>query len=350
MDILEEIAGIGSFDIDLVNNTWTASAYFRQMFKLAYRETYALEEFRSIIGSGHVLNQFEECLNVDSERFFECVCLTTDDQMINVECTVRMVRGVNGHPSHVLGVMRDISDRKAEEKRLSDIAALNAAKEETLVMAAHDLKSPINQISAVLNLLKTNPELDRNQFMELIERACGMAANIISDLVEAAEIHDGQFKLKKTRTDLNQIVRETATQFSRQAADKKISIRLNLCPDAAATVHPEKIARAIANLLSNALKFSEPHSEVNIDTAERIGDKLLIRIRDEGIGIRKENIPFIFDRFSNVRQQGSWGEKSSGLGLSIVKKIVLLHGGQIAVSSEENKGTEFTIQLPRNEA
>lgn len=346
LDTIEEIAEIGSFDINLETRTWTASVGFMRMFKLDVKEYYDLEEFKALIQNEQDLMKFAFCINSDEKQVIECKCLTADHRPAHIECSVKMVRGFDGAPQHILGVARDITAIKIKEKHLEDLAVMNQTKDETLIQVAHDLKSPINQISAILNLIKINPNVDHSEFIGILETACNTAGDIISDLVEAAQMHTPSYELNKSRCDLNKIAEEAISLFSYQAAEKNISFRRHFCDKATANVDAGKISRAIGNLLGNAVKFSHPGGIVEVKT-RIIGNNALIVIKDDGVGIPKANIPYIFDRFSNVRQPALSGEKSSGLGLSIVKKIAALHGGSVSVVSAENQGSEFTIELPR---
>lgn len=345
MDIIEEIAGIGSFEINLRSRKWTASAAFQRMFKLEPKADYALDEFKALIRDERELEKFDHCLNSDEKQTIECQCQTAERKPICVECSVKMFRGVDGAPDYIVGVARDITALKAKEKRLSDLAALNQIKDETLIQVAHDLKSPINQIAAILNLIKISPDVDRAKFLDILETACNTAGDIISDLVEAAQMQSPNYELNKTTCDLNQLAEKAISLFSCQAAEKNIVFKRDYCDKALATVDPGKISRAIGNLLGNAVKFSHRGGEIEVKT-RIVENKALISVKDYGVGIPKAHLPYIFDRFSNVRQPAPNGKKSSGLGLSIVKRIASLHGGSVSVVSVVNKGSEFTIELP----
>ncbi len=115
-----------------------------------------------------------------------------------------------------------------------------------------------------------------------------------------------------------------------------------------AMINHEKFPRVIDNLVSNALKFSKENDKVEIHL-NRIKDRVIIKIVDHGLGIPKEMLPKIFDRFSGAGRTGLKGEQSTGIGLSIVKQIVESHNGKIYVQSVEGKGSMFTIELPQAE-
>lgn len=122
-------------------------------------------------------------------------------------------------------------------------------------------------------------------------------------------------------------------------------ISTELADTAAALINPEKFSRIIDNLLSNAVKFCNPGDSIKVTTENRESD-ILLKVSDTGIGIPEEQLPNIFDKYSNeIRRTGTEGESSIGLGLNIVKHFVDLHGGSISAKSEDGNGSEFTVKF-----
>jgi signal transduction histidine kinase len=232
--------------------------------------------------------------------------------------------------------------------RINNLVKLNQVKDEVMAVVAHDLKSPINQIRGLVNILKNNKDESTWEILDYIENACDVASKIINDLIEITEMDVPGYLLQKSLIDINDLVKAAAIQHKYQAREKSIVIDYNLCEEALALVEPLKISRMMDNLISNAIKFtpSGGHIEIITETHE---EKVIIKVKDSGIGIHPGKLPFIFDRFSSVRQPGTMGEKSTGLGLSIVKKIVTLHYGKVSVLSHERKGSEFVVELPGKE-
>jgi PAS domain S-box-containing protein len=344
----EEIAQIGSFEIDLVDRSWSASRNFCYMFGLKYSENLPFQELKTFIHPDYynsAIKNFEDCIKSGEKQTFESICFDNDKKPIFTECRVRLICDAQGYPIYLQGTLQDISDRKANEAQLNDLRKMNKIKDEMLTIVAHDLKSPINQIGAILNLLKMNGADSFNEFFKYIEDACGVASNIINDLIELAELKEPGYALQKALIDINDLVKGAAVHHEHRAKEKNISIDCKLCEVAMALVQPLKISRVLDNLLSNAIKFTPVGGLINISTETRKGE-IIIKITDSGIGIHPDNLPFIFERFSTARQPGTKGERSTGLGLSIVKNIMDLHKGHISVKSQVGKGSQFVVALP----
>jgi signal transduction histidine kinase len=209
---------------------------------------------------------------------------------------------------------------------------------------AHDLRNPITAILGLTDLLSNSPN-ESNHYINLINRSCNNALSIIVDLLDITELGNENYTLSTNTIELNTLINDILVIENHNAINKNITINFNTNrDDIFVRVNNDKFSRVISNLISNAVKFSHSNSSILI-TTQYITESILIKVADNGIGIPKQMQEVIFDKFTKAGRKGTAGEKSFGLGMSIVKQIVELHGGKIWLESEENKGTTVFIEL-----
>ncbi len=236
-------------------------------------------------------------------------------------------------------------ERAAEsEARLKE---LNALKNEHLAIAAHDLRNPI---SAIRNMSQMIVEMEledttKGEFLSSIYRVSNQMLTLVNNLLDVAVIESGKFDLTISTNNLSALAAERAAVIKPLAIHKGLRIETSLedLPDT--KFDAGKLGQAIDNLLSNAVKFSPPGTTVTV-ASRRAGDKIEIVVADEGPGIPVEELGSLFGKFEKLSVQPTAGERGAGLGLSIVKKVVDAHGGDIAVESKVGEGSVFTISLP----
>lgn len=241
---------------------------------------------------------------------------------------------------HYLQVM-EIQDKNAEIEKASTF------KNEVLGMVAHDLRNPIGAIESIAMIMELDDlDDDTADNVHMIKASCVKAMSIINDLLEVAR-NDTDNVLEMQRLELNELLRNIIEMWRFRENVKSDIVLTSNQPKIFASVNVEKFQRVIDNLISNAIKFSKETDKVEVNLR---GDKdyILIEIKDYGMGIPKEILPHIFERFSKAGRQGVRGEQSTGLGLSIVRQIVEKHHGKIEVQSEEKKGSTFRIKLPQS--
>lgn len=350
LPVIEEIAKIGCYETDMATGTWIGSDNFIEIFGLEKKPFYTVAEFQALVHPDDfewVMAYFSECLEKKIDFDCEYRCVKKNGETIYVNSRSKIYYKPDGTPERVLGIKQDVTLSKQNERRLCQLNENNIKKNEILSVVAHDLKSPLSQLQALAQLMKMELGNQFEDIMSMHENICKSAQEIVREIVEIAELEDEAYTLKTALTDINKLISEVVKHFRLIANEKKITVTTKLAEECIAVVNEEKFSRMITNLLSNALKFTPDHRTVELST-ENVQGKIIIRIKDEGIGIKKEFVPVLFDKFSNtVRRPGTKGEKSTGLGLNIVKKICDLHGGTIAVESRENVGTTFTLKFPR---
>lgn len=247
----------------------------------------------------------------------------------------------------LLALMINITPLKNHEERLE---RLNHEKDRILYAVAHDLKNPLLNFKALLDLIKSGAisKNEEEEVFRLMTRDCDHSTNLIAELLEIGRLEDDNFVLTKTPTLLNEFLIKTLDHFDKSVLRKQVKF-VNTLDDQVGYVplNENEFVRVILNLLSNAVKFTPMGGEIRVTTKVLEDNKVAIEISDNGVGISQELLPIIFDKFSKAARTGVQGEKSTGLGMWIVKHIVKLHGGEISVSSEVNRGTTFTIILPK---
>ena len=236
-------------------------------------------------------------------------------------------------------VMRDITEIKKLERMRIDFVA----------NVSHELKTPLTAIQTATETLKKEiPEKgSAGEFIDIIERQSTRLGNLISDLLDLSEIESKERKMKIEDADLNQIIKRVHNNFNKRAEKKQQNFRIILPEkETCVQVDQEKVEQAIANLADNAIKFTQNGGEVTISLTE---DKKEVRIEvsDTGPGIPPCDVPRIFERFYRVDKARSRKLGGTGLGLSIVKHIVEAHNGRVEVKTEPDKGSKFTISLPK---
>lgn len=238
------------------------------------------------------------------------------------------------------------------------LQSVNELKSHFLANVSHDLKTPLISITKSANILRTEmPQMkpeEVNNFLEVIERQGERLLKLISDLLDITALEAGKMRLQKRNINLLGLVDTAVKNTEVLARRKNIAITYEThTEDPVVFVDEFRIIQVLINLISNALKFTNEGGKIRIDIhKEDINKKSLrVAVSDTGIGIPKEKLRVIFERFEQahdphmgIKQEGT------GLGLTIVKEIVGLHSGKVWVESEENKGSTFYFTLPAEAA
>lgn len=236
---------------------------------------------------------------------------------------------------------------EAEARR--DAEAANKTKDEFLSILSHELRTPLNSMLGWIRMLRggmLDEELTAKA-MEVIERNTRQQSSLIEDLLDVSRIISGKMRIEPQLVDAVAVAREATETFRPSALNKNLSLEFaSDAPSLLVNGDPLRIQQVVANLVQNAIKFTPEQGSVSV-SLKRIGNDLEITVLDTGIGIRKEFLPYIFDRFRQADASARRSYSGLGLGLTIVSTIVELHGGTITVDSDgENQGTVFRITLP----
>lgn len=240
--------------------------------------------------------------------------------------------------------------REEDIKRKNDeLKTLNELKNKFLGIASHDLRNPLYLIRSFSEVMKEGSvgvvNAKQTELLEKIFNASDFMKNLLENLLDVSKIESGKIELEKNVQDLNAIVRQQI-ELSELFADKKnICLVQNLGNIPPISFDSSAITQVIGNFLTNAIKFSQPETKVVV-TTESDGSNVRFSVQDQGPGISEEDQKLLFKEFQTLSARPTGGEKSTGLGLAIAKKLVQLHGGSIGTSSKLNEGSTFFFTLP----
>jgi two-component system CheB/CheR fusion protein len=307
----------------------------------------------ALLGTDRVLAAaFEQELERAGHWVGELKHRTKNGREVLVESRQQIVTRSDG-TRLVLETNRDITDRKRLERELSGrLEELNQAdrhKNEFLATLAHELRNPLAPVLNVVELLRIKdlPQAEQDWCREVLERQLKQMTRMLDDLLDVGRITADKFELRKEPLQLA-VVLESAIETSRPHIDgarHKFSVNL---PSESLLIEGDsgRLSQVFSNLLNNAAKYTAAGGEISL-SAERRNSQAVVRVKDSGIGITAELLPVIFDMF--VQEKHSMGDQPSGLGigLTLVRKLVQLHGGRIeAHSAGRGHGSEFIVTLP----
>jgi len=316
------------------------------------------DDMQRILGLKHRLMETGE--SFDAEQRF----LRKDGSVVWVNNHVAPIRDAQGAIIRAVAVMMDITDRKRadserdqllrqEKAARAEAQAANQSKDEFLTVVSHELRSPLNSILGYARLLRTRPadSSQVKQTVEIIERNGRMQLQLIEDLLDTARIISGKLKLEVQPVALVGVVLAALEAVRPAAQAKSIEIVSSIDPLVGQiTGDAGRLQQVVWNLLSNAIKFTPRLGRVELRT-ESVDHHVRITISDTGKGIEPEFMPFVFDRFRQSDSSSSRRFGGLGLGLSLVKQLVELHGGTVdATSDGHGCGATFTVTLPQSSA
>lgn len=262
---------------------------------------------------------------------------------------------------HVALVFRDTSARKRIEEDMRRLAReaseASRRKSEFLAVLAHELRNPMATIRTGLEIMRLradNPDT-LARVREMLERQTHQLSHLVDDLLDVARVSSGKIEIRKQLVDLNRVVTsavETSTAVI-QGARHRLHVRLWHEP-LLLDIDPIRVAQVVSNLLTNAAKYTPPGGDIHLDVSKGASGAAgeatgmaTIAVSDSGVGILPEHREAIFEMFSQVGDHGGLAQGGLGIGLSLVRQLVALHGGRIEVDSAgAGQGSTFTVRLP----
>ena len=264
----------------------------------------------------------------------------------SIEDSAAPIRDVTGKISGAVMVFHDVTQRRRAEKALKEA---DQKKDQFLAMLAHELRNPLVPIRnglQILNLAGNNPAMAESA-RSIMDQALNQMVRLVDDLLDVSRITTGKLKLRKERVELAAVV-QSAVETSRPLIDEQ-GHQLNVALPSSAILlaaDPTRLAQVFSNLLNNAAKYSEEGGHITL-SAETRGDEVIVRVADRGIGIPADHLPRIFQLFAQVETASERSQGGLGIGLSLVKGLVEMHGGKIeAHSNGPGHGSEFVVRLP----
>lgn len=265
---------------------------------------------------------------------------------------IGLVRSSNRNNKKLLNLNQTIKNHNHHVAALNkNLEKANMQKDYVIATVAHDLRNPVGSIKIFTEFMKRdllNDEMGKEELitnLDIIHSSCENALNTINELVEDARLNNVA-ELKIEECDLNQIIKNVIRSQRDSYEKKNIALHFSERPGSFVKADPGKLNRVFENLLSNALKFSYEGKNVFIKIFdEQFRNEFVVEVKDEGTGISKNHLDRLFEPFDKMNRAGTKGERSTGLGLSITKKIVELHKGKIWAESKEGEGTSFYVAL-----
>jgi len=274
--------------------------------------------------------------------------------------------GVGG----VLCVVADVTERTLGERRLAEpsaarerearadaqlqiealqreVEAAKRAKDEFLAMLGHELRNPLAPITIALYLMRLRYKGVAEKERAVIERQVDHLVRLVDDLLDVSRITRGKVGLKRERVELSEIVARAVETASPLLEQQRHHLAVDV-PPRGLTVDADvgRLVQVVSNLLTNAAKYTGSGGRIAVEGGRR-GDEIVLSVRDDGIGIDIEMLPRIFELFAQERQALDRSQGGLGLGLAIVRSLVVMHGGSVSASSEgRGRGSEFTVRLP----
>lgn len=252
--------------------------------------------------------------------------------------------------------LRIVVGRGLERRRLaSESARLRREKEmmreNFVTLVSHQLRSPLTSVKQYFGVICEGFAGDVTEKQKEIIRKAGnyidSLLKLINDWLDMSRVEAGRIRDKSESISLAAVLSEAVEALKPQAQAKKVTLELNLTDNLPQLIgDPNCLKEAFLNLISNAITYNREGGTVTV-TAKVQDDELAVELCDTGIGISKENLPFIFDEFFRVKSKETQHISGTGLGLPIAKKIIEAHNGCVKVASEPGKGTTFSILLPK---
>ena len=275
------------------------------------------------------------------------VLIAKDDAELPIDDSGAPIRDPRGRIVGVVLVFRDITGRRGTERALEDA---DRRKDEFLAMLAHELRNPLAPIrnaAHTLALLGTGD--DRVRWVSgVIERQVGLMTRLVDDLLDVSRIISGKITLQRSPISVREILTQ-AVEAARPPADGRGQALEVDVPEDAGRVDgdPVRLAQAVGNLLDNAIKYTDDGGRIRLH-ARVEADEVVIVVEDSGVGIEPELLPHVFDLFIQADRSLERKQGGLGLGLTLVRRLVEMHGGRVeATSAGQGRGSAFTIRLPR---
>lgn len=249
----------------------------------------------------------------------------------------------------------DITKRKeveAEKKKLEEAIHLESIRNEFFGNISHEFKTPLNIILGIVQLIDKNIALDNITKENLIRHVDIMKQNsyrllrLVNNLIDISRIDIGYYNLQPSNYNIVKVIEDITLSIAEYVKHKKINLLFNTdLEEITLACDPDKIERVMLNLLSNAIKYTDDNGDIHV-SLNKVNEDVVVSVKDSGVGIPKDKLELIFDRFGQANDILSRRCEGSGIGLSIVKSIVEMHGGKIEVFSEIGNGTEFVFNIP----
>ena len=274
------------------------------------------------------------------------VLISKDGRERPIDDSAAPIHDASGRLAGVVLVFRDVTQRRQSERQLQDEAR---RKDEFLALLAHELRNPLAPIRSALDVLKVagDDAAASQEARDMAERQLRHMTRLVDDLLDVSRIMRGKVELRKERIELKAAV-ERAVETARPVIDADRHALLVSLPEEPIWLHADlvRLAQVLGNLLTNAAKYTEPGGRIELSAAVEDG-LAVVRVTDNGIGLASEVVPQVFDMFMQVAPGASRSQGGLGIGLTLVKNLIEMHGGTVAAhSAGAGQGSQFVIRVP----
>jgi two-component system, NtrC family, sensor histidine kinase KinB len=275
------------------------------------------------------------------DREIELVSKTDETRKV-LRASSAVVEDENGQTVGMVSVLSDISKQKE----------LDQLKSNFVSGVTHELRTPLVAIDKSISLILTKSvgEISpaQEEFLSIAQRNIKRLSNLINDLLDLSKLEAGKMEVHARPSSIEYVINESVGSLENWSKTKSISLEKKIDPGLPEiNIDPDRIIQVLNNLIGNAIKFAPSNSSIIISAALHEGGKeIIVSVKDNGIGIAKEDLPKIFNKFYQAGERVASDINGTGIGLSIVKEIVELHGGKVWVESEKGFGASFIFLLP----
>ena len=253
----------------------------------------------------------------------------------------------------VVAAARDVTERSRLEnqmrKQSAQLSELHRRKDEFLAMLSHELRSPLAPLTTAVQLLGLQHELEapsHEQARGIIERQLARLQHLVDDLLDVSRITTGRIQLRREPVLISAVI-EMALESTRQSIEQRRHVLTVSLPTEPIWLHADsaRLEQGVVNLLTNAAKYTDEGGQIWL-TVRMEGEECVIRVRDTGVGISPELLPLIFDLFTQAERSLDRSQGGLGIGLALVQRLTVLHGGRVEAQSVIGQGSEFALHLP----
>ncbi|KUY91727.1 hybrid sensor histidine kinase/response regulator [Burkholderia territorii] len=289
----------------------------------------------------------------------DVLCVRGDGARFRATVEAAPIIDAQGNCTGLSMTLREAQDRRRDERR--DLRSLRGArdarvqadesnrlKDELLATVSHELRTPLNVIYGWVEVLRSvDGQGFAHQAIDAIDRSARSLSRMVGDLLDASSLATGRMRLERTPVDLVRIVHEAVRALAATAEANGLELS-TACAMSSCVINAdgERIRQVLSNLLSNAIKFTPAGGRITVSLT-RAGARVRLSVADTGQGISADRLPHLFDTFNRSEGASASPKRGLGLGLSIVRNIVRLHGGEVAAASDgAGRGTTVTVMLP----
>jgi|SRR5690625_683218 len=263
------------------------------------------------------------------------------------EATEQLSKG-----KHHVGLHAERNDELGElarsiTKLSKDLKALKKERNEFLASISHELRTPLTYIKGYTDILN-RPNLSKDQidqYATIVQEEAKRLTTLVKDLFQLAKIDENKFPIRRKRVYLCDLLQDIGERKQFALKDKNITLHIDCKEHLIAFIDPERIQQVLINIIDNSQQHSAEDTQITL-SAKQKDHYIIITITDEGVGIPKDQLPYVFDRLYRVEKSRSRQGGGTGLGLAIAKEIVESHGGEIEIQSELRKGTTVILKIP----